>query len=118
MADRQTWAERVELWRASGETAARWSAERGYAAATLLWWSSRLRQRVVEPRPATPRVTLARVVVRRGVDEGPDGRAPRFSREPIVVEVGAARVAVPQGSDAASVDAVIAALVRHAGGTA
>lgn len=42
MADRETWAKRVEAWRASGLTAVQYSAGRGYAPGTLRWWASRL----------------------------------------------------------------------------
>ena len=54
----ETWAKRVEAWRASGKRAEEFSRREGYAASTLRWWASKLRHEV----PAAPEVRLARVV--------------------------------------------------------
>lgn len=67
MADRETWAKRVASWRASGLTAAEYSAGRGFAPSTLRFWASRLgrerRQvvRVVRAEPAPIAVQAAPV---------------------------------------------------------
>jgi undecaprenyl pyrophosphate synthase len=43
MSDTATkWRQRVAGWRASGETAERYSTGRGFTAGTLRWWASRL----------------------------------------------------------------------------
>lgn len=62
------WRKRVASWRASGETAAEFSARHGLAANTLRDWSSRLRREVAVPTPTmrfaklvrTPELTTAR----------------------------------------------------------
>lgn len=50
MTDARTiWKQRVTSWRASGETAERFAAGRGFAASTLKWWASKLRNDGVVP---------------------------------------------------------------------
>ena len=45
MADARTiWKQRVTSWRASGESAERYAIGRGFAASTLKWWASKLRE--------------------------------------------------------------------------
>ncbi len=53
----ETWARRVEAWRASGKRAEEFSRYEGYAASTLRWWASKLKHEL----PAAPEVRLARV---------------------------------------------------------
>lgn len=88
-----TWAKRVEAWRASGETADAFAQGKGYEGSTLRWWSSRL------GRASRPRflrlVPKARAVQ---VDAG------------LVVEVGHARVHVKAGFDTKLLAEVVAAL--------
>jgi len=44
MSDARTiWKQRVASWRASGQSAEKFSAGRGYAVGTLKWWASKLR---------------------------------------------------------------------------
>src|SRR4051812_33759852 len=45
----ETWAKRVDAWRASGETADVFAHGKGYEGSTLRWWSSRL-GRAEQPR--------------------------------------------------------------------
>jgi hypothetical protein len=91
-ATKETWAKRVEAWRASGETADVFAQDKGYEGSTLRWWSSRLRR----PSPQFLRlVPKARAVP---VDAG------------LVVEVGRACVRVRAGFDAALLAEVVAAL--------
>ncbi|MFN0246300.1 MAG: IS66 family insertion sequence element accessory protein TnpA, partial [Kofleriaceae bacterium] len=45
MADARTiWKQRVANWRTSGESAERYAIGRGFAASTLKWWASKLRE--------------------------------------------------------------------------
>ena len=90
------WRERVRAWRASGETAAQFAEGRGFAAATLKWWSSRLGQC---DRPAFVQLVAKSVV-------------PAAPPE-LVVEIGDARVRVAAGFD----PALLADVVRALGAT-
>lgn len=96
MADTRTmWRQRVTGWRASGLTAEAYSAQHGFAASTLRWWSSRLaRERAATPSPAAPVVRFAQLV-RAAATDGE--RAPGA----IVVELldARARLTVPPGVD-------------------
>lgn len=74
------------------------AAGRGFAGATLRWWSSRLRSGAKSPS-ATSEVRLAQVV-----------RAPRPASPGVIVELRGARVLVPPGVDEATLASVIAAL--------
>jgi len=64
----ETWMQRVEAWRASGERAETFSRREGYAASTLRWWSSKLKRDLAAPVPpasapaSAPEVRIARVV--------------------------------------------------------
>ena len=99
MASAAVWAERVSAWRASGLTADEFAEGRGFAGASLRWWSSRLRQTA---RPEAG-IRLTRVT-RVARVEGP------VSSPPILIEVGAARIAVPRGVDRATLESVLMAL--------
>jgi hypothetical protein len=92
----QAWRERVQAWRASGQTAVQFVEGRGFAAATLKWWSSRL-----GPSDHPAFVQL--------VAKPP---TPRPAPE-LVVEVGGARVRVAAGFD----PALLADVVRALGAT-
>jgi hypothetical protein len=103
MASAQVWSKRVAAWRASGQSADEYALGRGFAGATLRWWSSRLGREatraVHEERPTTE-VRMARVV---------RAAAPPATMG-IVVELGGARVLVPAGADRATLEVVLAAL--------
>jgi|SRR5712675_1498916 len=59
----EMWIERVTAWRASGERAEMFSKHAGYAASTLRWWASKLKNELAAlPPPPTREVRLARVV--------------------------------------------------------
>lgn len=98
MADAQTWAKRVAAWRESGQSADAYAEGRGFAGATLRWWSSRLGRHGTEAPPRE--VRLARVV-RSTAPSTPQG---------VIIEIGGARVLVPPGVDAATLTTVLAAL--------
>lgn len=59
MSDARTvWKQRIASWRASGESAEKFSAGRGFAASTLKWWASKLRSEAT----VTPVVRVAQLV--------------------------------------------------------
>ena len=63
-AKRETWAKRVEAWKASGLTSKQFGAQHGIRAGTLLWWSWRLGAKSKQPlavRSATPPVKVASI---------------------------------------------------------
>jgi hypothetical protein len=91
-ATEETWARRVESWRASGETADAFAQDKGYEGSTLRWWSSRLGRGSPQFLRLVPK---ARAVE---VDAG------------LVVEVGRACVRVKAGFDAKLLAEVVAAL--------
>lgn len=92
----EAWRERVQEWRASGQTAAQFVEGRGFAAATLKWWSSRLGQ---SDNPA-----FVQLVAKPAAPAPPPE---------LVVEVGDARVRVSAGFD----PALLADVVRALGAT-
>ena len=103
------WSVRVKQWRASGRSAREYCRGKDFTAATLLWWSSRLRRAGAGPGAATAPVRLARVVRLAERDDG-------ARTAPIVVHVGGARVEVSAGADAAALAAVMDALGARRGG--
>jgi hypothetical protein len=95
---KEIWKKRVASWRASGETAEKYSAGRGWSAGTLLWWSSRLGR---EGPPLPVRVAqLVRSPVQRDRVE-PAGA--------IVVELldARVRVTIDPGADRETVEVVL-----------
>jgi hypothetical protein len=98
MADAQVWAKRVAAWRESGQSADAYATGRGFAGATLRWWSSRLGRSA--PDVPLREVRLARVV-RSSAPSAAQG---------VVIEIGSARILVPPGVDAATLTTVLAAL--------
>lgn len=85
----ETWRSRVVDWRASGKTAAEFSARHGFGASSLRWWSSRLQREAPATALATPAaspvVRLAKVL------RSPE---PAFPRGTVVVEMLDARVRI------------------------
>lgn len=119
----ETWAERVRAWRESGQTAAAFSAGRGFAAGTLKVWASRLQKAGSAPSTPPPRrgrppkaspsdvagsakaLMLARVVRSEGV-----GTPASPAIGPVEVLVGDVRVRVDRGADEAALRLVFRAL--------
>jgi hypothetical protein len=95
---KEIWKKRVASWRASGKTAEKYSAGRGWSAGTLLWWSSRLGR---EASP--PAVRIAQLV--RSPAPGSSGRPVGT----IVVELLDVRVRITVDAGAAR-DTVMAVL--------
>src|SRR5208283_3119726 len=60
------WCDRVRDWKASGRSASDYADGRGFAAATLVWWSSRIRGGALGKEAASTapssEVRMARVV--------------------------------------------------------
>jgi hypothetical protein len=100
MATAVEWAERVNTWRASGKTARRFCEESGYSTKSLLAWSSRLGRKADKKGNAVSEVRLARVV-----------REPVRVNEPLVVQVGGARIEIRAGVDRAALAALLNALL-------
>lgn len=94
MADRTEWSRRVSAWRRSGLSAEVFCRGRGYAASTLRWYSSQLR----EPEPE-PRTAMIEVV-----------RDTTSARGHVLVELEGALVHVPAGVDATTLATVFDAL--------
>jgi transposase len=97
------WRERVAEWRASGQTAAEYCAERGLSVGTLRWWSSRLKRKGRPGRASSPTVRLAQVV-----------RSPAAppARGAVVVELrdARARITIEAGVDPETLAVVLAAI--------
>ena len=96
------WAERVREWKASGRTAKKFAEGREFKASTLVYWASCLgrgRAGAVPAQNRQPRVRMAQVV-----------RSSARAEESIVVAVGAARVTVRAGFDAALLRRLVDAL--------
>jgi hypothetical protein len=110
-ATEQKWAERVRAWRESGQTARAFSTGRDFSAGGLRHWAYRLKRRgaatIEAPMPAPPRKAPQSVRVAR-VDRI---AAPKSAE--LVVEIGPARLHVPEGADRpTTLRATIAALVE------
>jgi transposase len=94
------WSERVREWRASGKTAEEFAEGRGFKGSTLRFWASTLRRSESgTARTRKPQVRLVRVVAR-----------PAAAGASLDVAVGAARVTVRPGFDAALLRQLVEAL--------
>lgn len=98
MTDAKIWEERVAAWRASGLSAEKFSADKGFKAHRLWMWSARMRkeQEAAGGQPAAPAggVRLARVVRTREA-------APNYESEgaALALELFGVRVLVSRGFD-------------------
>jgi transposase len=113
MEDRETWAKRVEEWRASGLTAEKFCVERELSARRLYEWSSRLRK--AEGRGPKNGIPVARLIRRRAWAQGAAGIASQ-GVVAITIELGAARVTVMPGVDRGTLATVLGALEASARG--
>jgi hypothetical protein len=57
--DRETWAKRVEAWKSSGLSAARYAPKIGVTAKVLSWWKWRLGEKWDAPRDRRTRSSKA-----------------------------------------------------------
>jgi hypothetical protein len=96
MTTEEKWKERVDGWRASGQTAAEYSEGKPFKAGGLRYWSSRL------GRARADRIRIARVVR--------TSEAVLKVDTPIVIEVGALRLAVRRGVDQEALRVVLGVL--------
>jgi hypothetical protein len=97
------WAGRVAKWRASGLSADRFAATRGFSGSALRYWASRLAKpastattTAPPSAPAPAKIKIARVVARRS--------SPTAG---ITLEVSGTRIAVAPGFDRATLRAVL-----------
>jgi hypothetical protein len=93
----ETWKKRVASWRASGQTAEKFSEGRPWSPHTLRWWASRIGREL-----ATPVVRVAQLV-----------RTPAVERGAIVVEALDAhvRITIEAGASTETVAAVLGMLL-------
>ena len=101
---KELWKKRVASWRASGETAERYSAQQGWSVGTLRWWSSRLGREA-----SVPVVRMAQLV---------RSPAPREHGAPagaVVVELldAGVRVTIDSGADREAAIAVLELLASR-----
>jgi len=113
---RAEWADHLERWRQSGETATRYCEQHGLKLGSLRYWSGRIRREVAESlnetmEPAArKRPRFARVRRRGRVEEKKEARP-----APLRLHVGEVQVEVPSEFDADSLGRVLAVL-RQGGG--
>src|SRR5678816_916051 len=67
---KEIWKKRVASWRASGETAERYSARQGWSVGTLRWWSSRLGREASVPAVRMAQLVRSPVPRERGEPAG------------------------------------------------
>ena len=123
MANRATWAKRVEDWRASGLTSAVFCEGRGFTAGGLRNAAHLVDRETTPPRPQGrgPTVRVVRVVRSSALTEVARSMEPPATagivadQGALVVEVGGARVTVPGGFDRATLTVVLEALGSQRG---
>ena len=86
MTNESKWAARITAWRASGQTAGRFCADKDYSEGSLRYWASKLR----DVDPVRTEVRIAKVV---------PATMPADAETPIVLEVAGVRVALRRGFD-------------------
>ena len=100
------WRGRVKAWEASGQSAPRFAAEKGFSPSSLLYWRRRLREtapaRTAKSRSSGPSLVQ---VVPRGTVPAPSGLGTG-----IVVEVGGASIRIGRQFDAGLLNEVVKAL--------
>lgn len=113
MTSEEIWIERVLSWRASGQSAAEFCADKAYETSSLNAWSSRLGSRGRVPRAAVGRrpTKFARVVS----EQPTPWLAPPCVHEPaattpLSITVGHSRIEVRTGFDPSLLRAVVDAL--------
>jgi len=107
MSDTATkWRQRVAGWRASGETAATYSARQGFTMSSLRYWASRVRR---EDTLAGPVVRLAQVV------RVPSTQRDEEPRGTVAIELldARARITVASDTDRAVLAMVLEVLDRR-----
>jgi len=104
------WQERIAEWRASGLTAEQFCQDKEFTTSALRQWVYRFkREAQAAPKTAEPAVRLARVV-RETTDPVAPTRKVKPLQEPLVVEIGDARICIWPGFDRETLRTVIALL--------
>jgi hypothetical protein len=101
------WKKHVVGWRASGETAKRYSAKHGLAANSLCWWASRLK-RDGELGEAAMRWAKLEVASAATLEVAAPARLGR-----IVLLVRDVQIAVERGFDTETLAAIVAVIERR-----
>jgi hypothetical protein len=118
MADQETWAQRVSEWKSSGLTSIAYCRGKPFTAGGLRHWAHRLGR---SRRQGTGSVRVARVLRVSELRSSSSKREPWPTgvalAEALVVEIGAARVAVRPGFDRAALAAVLEVLAAAPGST-
>jgi hypothetical protein len=102
------WQERVDEWKASGQSADAFASGKGFSGKTLRWWSCELGRRRREqkaPRPRRADVPKMARIVRTS-----PAPSPSQQDDSLHVEVGNARIVVRRGFDATFLREVVHAL--------
>jgi len=117
MADQETWAQRVSEWKSSGLTSTAYCRGKPFTAGGLRHWAHRLGR---SRRQGTGSVRVARVLrvseLRSSSKREPSPTGVALT-EALVVEIGAARVAVRPGFDRAALAAALEVLAAAPGST-
>ncbi len=108
------WGARVAGWRASGQTSTAYSEGKPFTAGGLRHWAHRLGHR--RPGKAMEDAIRIRRVVRVSKPAAAVVVASTAGREPLVVEIGVARIAVRPGVDRPTLSAVLEVLAAVARG--
>lgn len=115
---REKWTARIRDWRASGQSAEDYAADKDYEAASLRWAASQVGALA---KPAAPKQAPSAATRRRPRASAPKAPAPRFAPVRVrrsavtllgemVVEVGNARIRVSRGTDMTFLGEVVRAL--------
>jgi len=112
MPDQEKWVRRVSEWRSSGLTSTAYCEGKPFTAGGLRYWAHQLSR---GPQAGEASVRMARVV-RVPSSRPPSRESSALARGPevLVVELGAARVAVRPGFDRETLAAVLEVLASHA----
>lgn len=108
MADQETWAKRVSEWRSSGLTSTAYCEGKPFTAGGLRYWAHRLSRGRQQDRPAVRVARLVRVSELKAPSHDERSRAGAVAD--VVVEIGAARIAVRPGFDRTTLTAVLGIL--------
>jgi hypothetical protein len=117
MASAQAWKRRVAAWRESGRSSEEFCKGKSFTAGGLRHWAYRLR-RDGQIESEAPVIRIGRVLRQPAPVEAapsPAAESAGDKAESIVVELGAARVAVRPGFDRPTLAAVLDVLASGAG---
>ncbi len=121
MADAATWAKRVSDWRASGLTSIAFCTGKPYTPGGLRCWAHLLQERPrAKPKKTTIRIgrvlrVPAAAVAAKSAPTASTGESTPAATAVLIVELGAARVTVPQGFDRSTLVAVLDVLAARGG---